>query len=332
MKQKQMLLVAIACGVICALCVGLFMVSVRNEADAARNEALARFGGEQVEAFVATRDIVAGERVDLAAVETKLWVADLLPERAVRASSEVVGKTATSSIYKGEVITSGRFESGTDAIDVPAGKQAVSVPARAVQAVGGAIRAGMIVDIYSFGASSTTTLATGVSVLDTSVGSSSSFSASSDGWITLALDPGKVEEIIAASNKTTLYFSLPGASVDEVEAAAEADGAEGEASEAGADEGKAAEGGKKKGGGSAAEAAPSSSAGASDLRARVTSASSAPGQDDSSEEDEAESSEDDDDEGDDEEDDEGDDEEDLFEDDDLEYSEDYLSYGDYDDE
>lgn len=212
MKQKQMTIVAVACGLACAGCVALYIASVQGEADAARAEALARYGGEQVEAYVATRDIVAGERVDLSAVETKLWVADLLPENAVRSSADAVGKTATSSIFKGEVITAGRFEAGQDAIDVPAGKQAVSVPAKAVQAVGGAVHAGMSVDVYSSGDSATTAIATDVNVLDTSVGASGSLSADA-GWVTLAVDPEKVQEIIAASNKTTLYFTLPGEAV-----------------------------------------------------------------------------------------------------------------------
>ena len=214
MKQKQMAIVAVVCGVICAVCVALFLVSVRGEADAARAEALARYGGEQVEACVATRDIVTGERVDLSAVETKLWVADLLPEEAVRSVSDAVGKTATSPIYKGEVITSGRFDFGHDNIEVPAGKQAVSVPARAVQAVGGAIRPGMSVDIYSSGDSATTAIATSVNVLDASVSASGSLTSSDNGWITLAVEPEKVQEIIAASNKTSLYFTLPGEAVE----------------------------------------------------------------------------------------------------------------------
>ena len=209
MKQKQMTIVAVACGLACAACVALFMMSVRGEADAARAEVLSRFGGEQVEACVATRDIVAGERVDLSAVETKLWVADLLPENAVRSNADAVGKTATSTIFKGEVITSGRFEVAQGAIEVPAGKQAVSVPAKAVQAVGGAIHAGMSVDVYSSGDSSTSAIATNVNVLDTSVGSKGSLSGDA-GWITLAVEPERVQEIIAASNKTTLYFTLPG--------------------------------------------------------------------------------------------------------------------------
>ena len=210
MKQKRMTIIAVACGIACAACVAIFMMSVQGEADAARAEALARYGGEQVEAYVATRDIVAGERVDLSAVETKLWVADLLPEKAVRSTSDAVGKTATSTIFKGEVITTGRFESERDSIDVPSGTQAVSVPAKAVQAVGGAIRAGMSVDIYSSGDSTTTALAQNVSVLDTSVGNSGSMVSSDNGWVTLAVEPEKVQEIIAASNRTTLYFTLPG--------------------------------------------------------------------------------------------------------------------------
>lgn len=221
MKQKRMTIIAVACGVVCAACVAIFMMSVQGEAEAARAEALARYGGEQVEAYVATRDIVAGERVDLSAVETKLWVADLLPEKAVRAASDVVGKTATSAIYKGEVITTGRFESERDSIDVPSGTQAVSVPAKAVQAVGGAIRAGMSVDIYSSGDSTTTALAQNVSVLDTSVGNSGSMVSSDNGWVTLAVEPEKVQELIAASNRTTLYFTLPGEPVQSGDADSE---------------------------------------------------------------------------------------------------------------
>lgn len=232
MKQRKMTIIAVACGLVCAACVALFMASVQGEADSARAEALARYGGEQVEVYVATRDIVAGERVDLSAVETKLWVADLLPENAVRSSADAVGKTATSTIFKGEVITAGRFEVGQDSIDVPAGKQAVSVPAKAVQAVGGAIHAGMSIDVYSSGDSSTTAIATDVTVLDTSVGSSGSLTSGDSGWITLAIDPEKVQDVIAASNKTSLYFTLPGEGV-----AVEGDGKQGD-SESDEGEGK----------------------------------------------------------------------------------------------
>ena len=210
MKQRRMTVIAVVCGVLCAGCVGAFLWSVQDEADAARAEVLERYGGEQVEVCVATRDIAAGERLDAAAVERRLWVADLLPKGAVSDSAEAVGKTATSSILSGEVICAKRFEEGRGVLDIPAGQVAVSVPAKAVQAVGGAIRPGMSVDVYTSGASGTSTLARNVIVLATSVGESSSLVSGDSGWITLAVDPERVEEIVSASSKTSLYFALPG--------------------------------------------------------------------------------------------------------------------------
>lgn len=233
MKQRQMTIVAIGCGLACAICVGVFMASVQGQADAARAEALARYGGEQVEVCVATRDIAAGERVDLSAVETKLWVADLLPEDAVRANGDAVGKVATSSILKGEVISAKRFESAADALEVPAGKAAVSVPAKAVQAVGGAVRPGMSVDVYSSGDTTTAAIARSVLVLATSVGDSGARVVSDTGWITLAVEPERVQEIIAASNKTSLYFVLPGVQAEEGGASAQSPASE-QAASAGA--------------------------------------------------------------------------------------------------
>lgn len=216
MKQKQMMAVAIGCGVVCAACVAMFMISVQGQAEAARADALARYGGEQVEVCVATRDIAAGERVDLSAVEVKLWVADLLPEDAMRTSGDVVGKVATSSILKGEVISAKRFESSRDSLDVPAGKEAVSVPAKAVQAVGGAIQPGMVVDVYAASDTTTTVVAQSVQVLATSVGESGSLVSSGAGWVTLAVPPERVQELIAVASKANLYFVIPGDQIEVV--------------------------------------------------------------------------------------------------------------------
>lgn len=214
MKQRTMTTIAVAAGAACALCIALFMASVQGQADTARTEALARYGGEQVDVCVATRDIAAGERVDFTAIETKPWVAGLLPEGAVRDSGNAIGKVATTSILKGEVIAEKRFEEGHESFDVPAGKQAVSVPVKTVQAVGGAIRPGMSVDIYAAGDSTTSALVSDVVVLDTSVGESGVPSSAETGWVTLALDPERVQEVIAASNKTSIHFVLPGDSLE----------------------------------------------------------------------------------------------------------------------
>ena len=209
MNQRKATIAAIACGVACALCVIGFMVSVQGQADEARAETLARYGGEQVEVCVATRDIAAGERVDAGAVQMKLWVADLLPEDPVRLSSEVIGKTATSNIVKGEVITARRFAASSQSLEVPQGKVAISVPAKEVQAVGGSLLPGMKVDVYTVGDTTTALVAEGISILATSAAKDSS-SISGLAWVTLAADPSKVQELIAASSKSSLYFTLPG--------------------------------------------------------------------------------------------------------------------------
>ena len=74
MKRSRTTIIGIACGLACAACVFAYAQGVRGEADAARAEALARYGGEQLEVCVAKRDIAAGESVDASAVETRLWV------------------------------------------------------------------------------------------------------------------------------------------------------------------------------------------------------------------------------------------------------------------
>ncbi len=208
MKQKRLTIVAVICGAVCALCVFAFMGTVQGEANAARAEALARYGGEQVDVCVAARDIAAGERIDASAVETRLWVADLLPEGAVRDANEIVGRTAASSILKGEVLSTKRFERARDILDVPVGKAAVSVPAKTVQAVGGAVRPGMYVDIYATGDTAATALAEDVLVLATSSDEGGSI-VSDAAWITIALDPGQVQEVVTATSRYDLYFVLP---------------------------------------------------------------------------------------------------------------------------
>ena len=211
MRRRKTTVAGIACGVLCAACVLAYLTSVRGEADAARAEALARYGGEQVEVCVARRDVAAGEKLDASAVETKLWVADLLPADAVRAAGDVVGRMATSSILAGEVLSTRRFGEASTSIDVPAGFAALSVPAKTVQAVGGALAPGSRADLYASGDTATAAVARDVLVLATSAGGADGAAAADVTWVTVAVKPESVQEVIAASRKAELYFALPAA-------------------------------------------------------------------------------------------------------------------------
>lgn len=214
MKGRKAQIASIACGVACALCVLAYLAIVRGEADQARAEALSRYGGEQVEVCVAARDIAPGETVDAAAVEVRLWVADLLPADAATSADDVVGLQATSSILEGEVVSLRRFESEAALVDVPEGLTAVSVPAENVQAVGGAVAPGARIDVYATGATSTSLIGEGVLVLATSASASAEAPGAAVTWLTLAVEPGAVQELVAAAQGMELYFALPASGGD----------------------------------------------------------------------------------------------------------------------
>lgn len=226
MRRNKVTIVGVLCGLACAVCVFVYIQGVRGEADSARVEALARYGGEQLEVCVAKQDIAAGETVAIGAVETRLWVADLLPEGAVRSSDSVLGRKVSSTVLAGEVLSERRFQDSGSHLDIPQGLTAVSVPAKDVQAVGGAVGAGSRADLYATGATSTDIIASDVLVLATSVGMSDGESSAKVSWITLAVQQEAVQEIVSAAQRTELYFTLPGSAIagDSTEAFAKNEG------------------------------------------------------------------------------------------------------------
>lgn len=127
---------------------------------------------------------------------------------------------------------------------VPEGLCAVSVPAKDVQTVGGSLVAGMEADLYMIGPSGSSLLASRVPVL--AVGREGA--ASNSSWVTVAVRPSLVHELVQAAQSYVLYFALPGADEAQLqgdaagggEAPGDGDGLEGgprdEASGAGATE------------------------------------------------------------------------------------------------
>ncbi len=209
-KRDRSVVIGVACGIACALCVGLYVAQVNDQATAAQAEMLSRYGGDQIDVCVAKRDIMAGETILDGDVETKTWIAPLLPANAVTEKKDAVGKQVGSTILAGEVVSNARFGFDASEIEVPSGLVAVSVPTREVQAVGGALSAGMATDVYAAGPASTAKLASGVQVLATSMSTESSTGAAS-AWVTLAVRPEAVQELVAASENLQIYFALPAA-------------------------------------------------------------------------------------------------------------------------
>lgn len=207
-KRRKSLIAGVACGLLCALCVGIYVTEVDSKAAAAQADMLAQYGGEQIEVCVAKRDIAAGEVISESDIEMRTWIVTLLPANAVTDRKNAVGKQVGSTILEGEVISESRFGFETAAIDVPDGLVAISIPTREVQSVGGAISPGAVVDVYAVGATSTTRLVSAVQVLATSMDTASSKN-NANAWVTIAIVPEKVQELVSAAQNLEIYFTLP---------------------------------------------------------------------------------------------------------------------------
>ena len=147
MRRKANLIAGAVCGALCVSSVLAYGAEVQSSFEKERAEVLERYGGEQVEVCVATKDIEVGDVLGSANTEKRLWLGELLPEDAVFRIEDMQGKPVSSPIYQGEVITERRFEESEHvALQVPDGLCAVSVPAKSVSAVGGSIEAGSYVD------------------------------------------------------------------------------------------------------------------------------------------------------------------------------------------
>ncbi len=212
--QRKQILISVMCGLIAMVAMFGYTASVSSAAANERSQALAKYGGERLQVVVTTKGIAAGAEIEAADVEIVEWLADLMPEGDYALEpSEVVGQIAQVDLAENEVVLLSRVGDTSSRILVPDGLEAVSVSSEDVLAVGGAITAGSLVDVYVEADGAITQLGSSLLVLETSA--SSSESSDSIAWVTLAVTPESVMDLIAASSAGTLHFVLPGAAVSE---------------------------------------------------------------------------------------------------------------------
>ncbi len=223
--SNKRLLVGIVCGVLAAIFMLIYISDVRAQAMSTREDAIIKYGGETVAVCVAVRDLVAGEVVTSSDIELQTWLVDLLPEEAVTDPNDIIGSTVNTQILANEPISLLKLGRSEVALTVPEGLSAISIESEDVLAVGGAIESGSTVDVYSVTDSGVVLLGEDILVLETSNSTNASGSNSSstfgDGrsrgsisWITLAVTPESIEQLISASKTGELYFSLPSSSHD----------------------------------------------------------------------------------------------------------------------
>ena len=229
MKRTTRLLISAVAGVLAVVLALGYGDSVRAEAQRAQRAALEAYGDEVATVCVAARDIEPGEMVDETNVVTEEWVASLLPDDALTSLDDVVGTEATSRIPARAVLTPLYFERDDEAIAVPKGKVAVSVAVDEQRAVGGAISPGDSVDVY-VSSNGIADLLCRATVIDAS-NRLESQTDSAITWVTLAIDPETVTEVLAATAKGTVSLALPGAEVDDADLGAGEVAREGEKTE-----------------------------------------------------------------------------------------------------
>lgn len=205
MRRKTRLILSILSGVAAVMIALLYASEVRAEASRAQKEAMERFGGDVAQVCVAQRDIDPGETIDEGNVRVEEWVASMLPAEANVSMRDVIGKTTTSRIPKGAVLSSVYFERENDAIEVPAGKVAVSVACDAEHAVGGALVRGETVDVYAARDTVADRLMS-AQVVDTS---SLADNGGALTWVTLAVKAESVRELLAAASRAPITLVIP---------------------------------------------------------------------------------------------------------------------------
>lgn len=209
-RQRKQTAIAICCGVLAALCVFAYTATIKSEASMARAAAIQQYGGERVPVLVATKTIPIGGTVDESNATVQEWLVDFLPQgQAAQSHEQLEGLVAQSEIRVNEPILLERVGDGSSRITVPDGLAAASVASDDVLAVGGAIRAGSVVDVYVEAASGEITMiGERILVLETSTPDDAGDKQIS--WVTLAVTPSSVSELIPASARGTIHFVLPG--------------------------------------------------------------------------------------------------------------------------
>lgn len=221
MKRGVRLAISVASGILAFALASWYGASIRAEAARERQELLAAYGGDVVSVCVATRDVDAGELIDEGDIELTEWVAGLLPADSATSIDEVVGKRATSNIPARAVLCPAYFQERGGMLEVPEGMVAVSVPVDSAHAVGGTLACGDTVDVYLAG--------TGIAdrvcraqVIATSADETGGTSADLS-WVTVAVAPDRVSELLAATAKGSVSLVVPGSDVEGLDEEASSD-------------------------------------------------------------------------------------------------------------
>ena len=229
MNQRTRLIVSMACGLLAAVSLALFLQQTATASERAKVQLLNRFGGTTATILVANKTIHAGEKITESALAAQEWPSILIPEDPIlkSESNKAIGHSANSTILVGEPIRIGRIDETVSILEtVPLGMQAITIPTDPVRAIGGQVRVGMHVDLLCPNASGAMeVLARNVTVLalsnevaaagDVSSSSLLGIGSSQDlRWITLSVDAKLAQQVVTAATAGKVYLTYPGSAYE----------------------------------------------------------------------------------------------------------------------
>lgn len=204
MKKHWSLILSIGCGLACACAIGLFLQHIEQVSNEQRAQAMERYGGEQAQVIVATCDINPGDEITPANSESTTWLVDMLPDGAVYERSQITGQRATTIIKSGEVLNLSRFdEPEEEETAIPPGMCGVGVEVQDSQTATSALEKGSTVDVYAVSKDKVERLCVHAPVISSENSSGHSY------WVTLAVKPDQVKEVLSTSKNASLYLVLP---------------------------------------------------------------------------------------------------------------------------
>ncbi len=229
-SRRQIILTGgVLLSVACALALVIWRVHMIEK------NAIEQFANDPVvDVCVATRAVAPGELLTEDNIAVTKWLTSLLPEGAMTNLDECLGQTAQVALTKNSVLTSDAVQGARQALKVPDGMCAISVPISVTRAVGGAVHAHAFIDLYALENGSASLAAEQVLVLRTSADAQDGVVSDQARtrpqtrdqrltWLTLAVKLEDAEFLIACASTDSLYATLPGKRIERVPIAGESD-------------------------------------------------------------------------------------------------------------
>ena len=151
--------------------------------------------------------------VDRRNVTERDWLSDLAPRDAVVGLDEVLGAEVTVPAAAGAPLTSLNFRDSEDAVEVPSGRVALTVPVTQELGLPSATAAGTTLAAYEVEDSGVRLVAEDLLVLRAAADQSG---MGSRGDVTLAARPESVASVLSASAEGSLRLALPADDADDL--------------------------------------------------------------------------------------------------------------------